>query len=135
MVPRSTALERVKTVAVPDLPAEIGFAVVISPVFDTLDPTEILVEWELNEPTRTELRTLSVFSGKPFGTQTTGLTTPPSAVSGVVTKGQFRNIPVLSTTASGTNTGDFTVYFFNESKVTTIVSQSAQITCVCKIES
>ena len=132
VVPRSTALERVKTVAVPDLPAATGFAVVISSVL--IGPTGILAEWEADEPTRTELRTLTVFSGRPFGAQTTGLTTLPSAVSGTVATGQFRNIRVLSTTAGDASSGDFTVYFFNESNVKTVVSQSARITCACNIE-
>ena len=109
VVPKSSGLERVRTITVPDILPEEGFAIVISEVFTTTTPTDTLVEWELSgqdngddDDSGERLRTLAIFLEQPFGGQTQSITTPPSGVAvPLVATGQVRKDTLLAVGARG----------------------------------
>ena len=129
IIPKSVGLERVKTITVPNIPGQGGFAVTIPQVFSSTRSTDILVQWRLTEPTENRLRTVAIYKG--IGDIAN--TPPASVVLPLVAIGQIRNNPILSVAARAVGTGDFTVQFFNDSQSQDIVTQSARISCVCKI--
>ena len=136
-VPKSGGLKRVKTVTVPTISPSEGFAVVISDLFPLIIPMDILVRWEM-VPSTTDLnlRTLIIYGGKPFGSQTEGITIATGDVPApILAKGRMQLNSVLSVAARDITTGDYTLYFFNVSDDVNLVSKSAEISCVCKVES
>ena len=134
VIPKSSGLERIKKITVPTLDAEEGFAVVISQVYPSASPTNILVRWELSDSTKDELRTIAVFEGLPFGSQTEDLIINPLNVSATLAGvGRLRDHSFLSVGARGIISGTFTVYFYNESDDESITTLSAEIDCVCSI--
>ena len=73
-------------------------------------------------------------SSKPFGAVTQGITTLPSDVAAPLEAFiELRDNLVLSVEAGAVATGDHTLYFFNNSQSTNVVTQSAQVTCLCRI--
>ena len=133
VVPASGGLERVKTITVTNpLPKDEGFAVIISKVLAAPSSTDVLVRWESNVVSRL----LTIYSGRPFGAQTTGLTTLLTDVSSafpVVSEGALEKNERLGIAVRGIAAGDYTVYFFNDSKFD-LATTSADITCLCEIE-
>ena len=147
IVPVSGGVERVKTISVGGpLPRGEGFAVVISQVFSSPVPTDILVRWEVNPEPKKEGRALAIYRGRPFGEETDDLTIDPSAVQApLVAIGNIENNLVLSVASRDVAPGDYTIYFFHSSSQDDddddddddpehINTKSVEISCVCKIE-
>ena len=77
VVPRSGGLERVTTVLVPGISPLQGVAINVSLVFGSFSSgdRDVQVRWKVTDATRKELRTIAIYEGQPFGSQTGDLTT------------------------------------------------------------
>ena len=134
VLPRSGGLEMVKSIVVPTILPKQGYAVVVSYVFSSAAPTDILVYWELDAPSDSESRKLAVFTGTPFGSQTQGITIDPKDITApLVDIGEIKKALVLSVAARDVATGGYTVYFFNKSKDKNMATHSTRISCACEI--
>ena len=136
IVPPSGGLTKVKTVSVPPLGTGEGFAEGISQVFPSTALTDILVRWHVDATGAEEIRTVAIYQGRPFGVQTQGITTAPLAVNTgdfpLLAIGSLKVNPALAVAARGIATGDYTVYFFNDSDSNSVVTQLAELSCLCK---
>ena len=134
LVPEASGLERVKTADVPTITPAQGFAVVLSDVFTGSAPNRILVEWTLTSGTSGESRTVAVYKGRPFGTQTGNITTSPTGTATVdlLAIGTLSSRSLLSVVSRNVFTGDHTVYLYNESAGADVVTASVEIGCVCE---
>ena len=107
VVPKAGGTTRQKDFPVPNLPPGRGFAIVISEVFATTSPSDILVQWHPTSDTRDRLKTVAVYRGRPFGTQKEDLTSAPKDVAAPLEAlGQNKESPLLSVAATGIATGD-----------------------------
>ncbi len=118
----------------PTLAGQTGFAIIIDQIFTTPLLSDILVRWAVSEDTDQRDRTVAIYEGKPFGTQTGDLTADPLTVGGLVAIASTdRKTPVLSALSRDVLTGAHTAYFFNDSD-NDIVTRSTETSCVCVLQ-
>ena len=137
VVPKSGGLERVTRVAVPDISPLEGVAIKVSQVFGSFSfgDRELQVRWELTDAAKEELRTIAIYEGQPFGSQTGDLTTLPDDVAApLASRGQLRKNPRLGVTARAVDVSQsYTIYLFNESEDGVISTNFLEVICVCAI--
>ena len=136
VVPLASGPDKLRTVSVDSIPPKTGFALRLPRVFPSLSSTDIKVRWGLTKNTEEHSRIVAVYSGPELIAGQTGdlLALPPlEATAPLLAIGELRDGPLLSVALRQITTGDYTVYFYNNSGAA-IETDVAEISCLCSVE-
>jgi hypothetical protein len=137
VVPTSAGLDKLRSLSLPPIPPRKGVAVRIPKVIPSVTPTDVLVRWELSSGSDDESRIVAIYRGAGLMAGQTGefiSVFPPEAPAPLLAIGELREGAVLSVGARDLKSGDYTVYFYNNSASRTVETRSTEISCLCSLK-